>query len=99
MWSAIFLAQDGAVQVRDAAELEKVLGELLADDPRVASNWAQCPAKSSGKTQGAIDRTVDMIVQTPREAGTCTSCAARSERACTPLLSRGFGGLRRGRCL
>ena len=29
-----FLEQNGAVQVRDAAELEKVLGDLLADEAR-----------------------------------------------------------------
>ena len=29
-----FVEQNGAVQVRDAAELEKVLGELLADEAR-----------------------------------------------------------------
>ena len=35
-----FLAQDGAVQVRDAAELEQALGDLLADEAAPRANWA-----------------------------------------------------------
>ena len=57
-----FLAQDGAVQVQDAAELEKVLGELLADDLRreqLGSNAVRVVRENLG----AIDRTADIIIE------------------------------------
>ena len=57
-----FLANDGAVQIRDAAELERTLAALLADPERrerLGRN-AQIVVKEN---QGAIERTVDMIVQ------------------------------------
>jgi 3-deoxy-D-manno-octulosonic-acid transferase len=57
-----FLAQDGAVQVRDAAELEKVLGELLADESR-REQLGRNALKVVHENLGAIDRTVDMIVK------------------------------------
>ena len=57
-----FLAQNGAVQVRDAAELEKVLGELLADEPR-REQLGRNALKVVHENLGAIDRTVDMIVK------------------------------------
>ena len=57
-----FLAQDGAVQVRDAAELEKVLGELLADEAR-REQLGRNALKVVHENLGAIDRTVDMIVK------------------------------------
>jgi 3-deoxy-D-manno-octulosonic-acid transferase len=56
-----FLEQNGAVQVRDAAELEKVLGELLADEPR-REQLGRNALKVVQENLGAIDRTVDMIV-------------------------------------
>ena len=57
-----FLAQHGAVQVRDAAELEQVLGELLADETRRA-RLGRNALKVVRENLGAIDRTVDMIVK------------------------------------
>ena len=57
-----FLEQNGAVQVRDAAELEKVLGELLADESR-REQLGRNALKVVRQNLGAIDRTVDMIVK------------------------------------
>ena len=57
-----FLAQDGAVQVADAAGLEKALAELLADEARRAE-LGRNAVKVVHENLGAIDRTVDMIVQ------------------------------------
>jgi len=57
-----FVAQDGAVQARDAAELEKVLGELLADGLR-RDQLGRNALKVVHENLGAIDRTVDMIVE------------------------------------
>jgi 3-deoxy-D-manno-octulosonic-acid transferase len=56
-----FLAQDGAVQVRDAAELELVLGKLLADQPR-REQLGRNALKVVHENLGAIHRTVDIIV-------------------------------------
>jgi 3-deoxy-D-manno-octulosonic-acid transferase len=57
-----FLAQDGAVQVRDAAELEKVLAGLLADEPR-RHLLGRNALKVVRENLGAIDRTLDMITK------------------------------------
>jgi 3-deoxy-D-manno-octulosonic-acid transferase len=54
--------QNGAVQVRDAAELEKILGELLADDARRASLGANA-RRVIRANEGAIDQTVEMILK------------------------------------
>ena len=54
--------QNGAVQVRDAAELEKVLGELLADEAR-REQLGRNALKVVRENLGAIERTVDMIVE------------------------------------
>ncbi len=56
------VAQEGAVQVRDASELEKMIGDLLADPARCErlGNNAQ---KVVRKNLGGIERTVDMIVE------------------------------------
>ena len=57
-----FLAQDAAVQVRDAAGLERVIGELLADpDRRGEMGWRARSVVE--KNQGGIEKTVEMIVQ------------------------------------
>jgi 3-deoxy-D-manno-octulosonic-acid transferase len=56
------VAQNGAVQVRDAAELEKVLAELLSDDARREQLGGNA-RKVVRENLGAVDRTVDMIVQ------------------------------------
>ena len=57
-----FLEQNGAVQARDAAELERVLGELLGDESR-REQLGQNALKVVHENLGAVDRTVDMIVQ------------------------------------
>jgi 3-deoxy-D-manno-octulosonic-acid transferase len=57
-----FLAKKGAVQVRDAAELEKVLGDLL-DDQNRRENLGENALAVVHENQGAIERTVDMIVK------------------------------------
>jgi 3-deoxy-D-manno-octulosonic-acid transferase len=57
-----FLAQDGAVQVQNAAELEKKLGELLGNEAR-RSELGEKAVKVVREKLGAINRTVDMIVE------------------------------------
>ena len=57
-----FVEQKGAVQVRDAAELERVLAELLADESR-REQLGRNALKVVHENLGAIDRTVDMIVK------------------------------------
>jgi 3-deoxy-D-manno-octulosonic-acid transferase len=57
-----FVEQNAAVQVRDAAELEKVLGELLADESR-REQLGRNALKVVHENLGAIDRTVDMILK------------------------------------
>jgi 3-deoxy-D-manno-octulosonic-acid transferase len=57
-----FLAQDAAVQVRDAKELEKVLAELLADETR-RGQLGRNALKVVRDNLGAVERTVNMIVQ------------------------------------
>jgi 3-deoxy-D-manno-octulosonic-acid transferase len=54
--------QNGAVQVRDAAELEKTLGDLLADAAR-REQLGRNALKVVQQNLGAIERTVDMIVK------------------------------------
>ena len=57
-----FIAADGAVQVRDAAELEKILGELLADEAR-REQIGRNALKVVQENLGAIERTAAMIVR------------------------------------
>ncbi|HKI69816.1 MAG TPA: glycosyltransferase N-terminal domain-containing protein, partial [Verrucomicrobiae bacterium] len=57
-----FLTQDGAVQIRNAAELENVIGELLADEKRRA-RLGQNALKVIRENLGAVERTVDMIAE------------------------------------
>jgi 3-deoxy-D-manno-octulosonic-acid transferase len=59
---ASFVAQDGAVQVRDARELEAALAQLLSDDVR-REQLGRNALKVVRENLGAIERTVDMIVQ------------------------------------
>jgi 3-deoxy-D-manno-octulosonic-acid transferase len=54
--------QNGAVQVRDAAELEKALGDLLADEAR-REQLGRNALTVVRENLGAIERTVDMIVE------------------------------------
>jgi 3-deoxy-D-manno-octulosonic-acid transferase len=57
----MFLEQDGAVQVKDAAELELVLGELLGNAAR-RDELGRKAQKIVQENQGAVERTVDMII-------------------------------------
>ncbi len=57
-----FLAQGGAVQVRDADELERVLGDLLSDPAR-REQLGRRALEVVRENLGAIERTVDMIVK------------------------------------
>jgi 3-deoxy-D-manno-octulosonic-acid transferase len=56
-----FVAEGGAVQVRDKEALEKVLGELLADATR-RGELGRNAQQVVRKNLGAIDRTVEMIL-------------------------------------
>ncbi|HEY2084173.1 MAG TPA: glycosyltransferase, partial [Verrucomicrobiae bacterium] len=56
-----FLDADGAVQVRDAAELEQKTAELLANETRRAE-LGRNALKVVRENLGAIERTVDIIV-------------------------------------
>ena len=60
--SARFVSGNGAVQVRDAAGLEKALGDLLGDEEarRQLGGNAQ---KVVRENLGAVERTVNMIAQ------------------------------------
>ncbi len=57
-----FVARGGAAQVRDAAELEQTLGELLGDPERLTQLGCRA-LEVVHENLGAIDRTVDMIVE------------------------------------
>jgi 3-deoxy-D-manno-octulosonic-acid transferase len=57
-----FLSKDGAVQVQNAAELERRLAELLANESRRADLGAKASQVVREKL-GAINRTTDMIVE------------------------------------
>jgi len=61
-----FLARDGAVQVRDAAELETALAQLLADPAR-RERLGRNALQVVRENLGAIERTVDMIVEHLRD--------------------------------
>ncbi len=56
------LAQDGAVQVRDGAELETALSQLLANDTR-REEIGRHAQQVVRENLGAVDRTVEMIVE------------------------------------
>jgi 3-deoxy-D-manno-octulosonic-acid transferase len=57
-----FLAGDGAVQVRDEAELERALRELLANEQRREQLGGNA-RKIVYQNLGAMERTVDMIIK------------------------------------
>ena len=57
----IFLTQNAVIQVRDAAELEKVLADLLGNETR-RRELGERAARVVRENMGAIDRTVDMII-------------------------------------
>jgi 3-deoxy-D-manno-octulosonic-acid transferase len=56
-----FIAQDGAVQARDAVELESIIGDLLADESR-REQLGRNAMKVVYENLGAIERTAEMIV-------------------------------------
>lgn len=60
------LAQKGAIQVRDAAGLETALGQLLTDD-KLRAELGGNALKVVNENLGAIDRTVEMIVEHLRD--------------------------------
>jgi len=57
-----FVAEDGAVQARDPAALEKAIGELLADENR-RTELGRNAQRVVHENLGAIDRTVEMILE------------------------------------
>jgi 3-deoxy-D-manno-octulosonic-acid transferase len=57
-----FLEKDGAVQVPNAAELEKQLAKLLVNEQR-RTELSRNGMKVVRERLGAVDRTVDMIVE------------------------------------
>jgi len=60
--AGIFVAEKGAVQVKHAAELEQVIGDLLADPVR-SSELGRNALRVVQENQGAIERTVEMVIQ------------------------------------
>lgn len=58
----LFLAQDAVVQVRNDAELEKALGEILANPLRQRQLGANA-YKVVMENRGAVERTVEMLVK------------------------------------
>lgn len=60
--SSNFVKNGGAIQVKDAAELETRLAELLADPAR-RETLGKNAAKVVHENLGAIERTVDMIIE------------------------------------
>jgi len=63
-----FVKQNGAIQVRDAAGLEQAIARLLADETLRAETGRQA-CRVVRENQGAILRTVDMIVKELRPRG------------------------------
>ena len=57
-----FVAQKAALQIRDAAELEAALAELLTDQVR-AGELGRNAKRVVRENSGGIERTVDMIVE------------------------------------
>jgi len=63
-----FLQKDGAVQVKDATELENALENLLADESR-REQLGRNALNVIRENLGAVERTVDMIVERVAPAG------------------------------
>ncbi len=59
--AAAFVGRKGAIQVRQAAELEQAIGTLLADN-RLREELGRNALKVVQENRGAVDRTVDMIL-------------------------------------
>jgi 3-deoxy-D-manno-octulosonic-acid transferase len=66
--SQSLLARGGALQVRNAVELEAALGRLLAEAP-LREELGRNALQVVRENLGAIDRTVSMIVDHLRQAG------------------------------
>ncbi len=60
--AAEFVRERGAIQVQSAVELESALGQLLADEAQ-QRELGRNALKVVRRNQGAIDRTVEMIVK------------------------------------
>jgi 3-deoxy-D-manno-octulosonic-acid transferase len=56
-----FLKKDAAVQVKNPAELERALAELL-ENPARRAELGRRALKVVGENLGAVERTVDMIL-------------------------------------
>jgi 3-deoxy-D-manno-octulosonic-acid transferase len=65
-----FVEQKGAVQVRDAAELERTLGELLGDEARRAE-LGRNAVQVVRTNEGGVGRTVEMILKHLETEGPC----------------------------
>ena len=65
----LFLERDAAIQVNTPGELETVVAELLANQPRRAE-LARNALEVVSENLGAIDRTVDLIVKALERRGT-----------------------------
>jgi 3-deoxy-D-manno-octulosonic-acid transferase len=63
-----FVERGGAVQVKDAAELEAALATLLSDEARRAE-MGRIARLVVRENQGAVDRTAEMIATYLRERG------------------------------
>jgi 3-deoxy-D-manno-octulosonic-acid transferase len=62
------VAQKGALQVRNAAELETALEQLLSDE-KLRAELGHNALKVVRANLGGIDRTIEMIVQQLDKAG------------------------------
>jgi 3-deoxy-D-manno-octulosonic-acid transferase len=63
-----FLAKDGAVQVKDATELESELARLFGDAAR-REQLGQSALQVVRENLGAVDRTVEMIIKGIKDRG------------------------------
>ncbi|HVU09415.1 MAG TPA: 3-deoxy-D-manno-octulosonic acid transferase [Verrucomicrobiae bacterium] len=63
-----FLSENAAIQVSDAVELEKTLMELLSNEPR-RKELGDNALKVVRQNLGAVDRTVEMILENVQDRG------------------------------
>ena len=66
--TAKFLANDAAVQVADEIALEAAIDDLLGDKPK-RDALGQAARKVVQSNEGAVERTVDMILSGTETAG------------------------------
>lgn len=64
----VFLRKNAAVQVRTPEELEKIIGELLADAPRRVA-LGRAALELVAENLGAVERTVAMILPSLKQQG------------------------------